>query len=44
VFDLTTGKLAWSYETGGPILTTPLAIGDHVLVVSTDRRVYMFHR
>ena len=44
VFDLGTGDVLWSYETDGPILATPLAIGEYVLVISTDRRAYMFHR
>jgi len=42
VYELATGKLLWRFLTGGPILTTPLRVEDHVLVVSSDRQVYMF--
>jgi len=44
VFDLDSGQLLWRFQTGGPILTSPLIAGKHVFVVSTDRRVYMFKR
>ena len=44
VFDLESSRLLWRFETGGPILTSPLIASNHVFVVSTDRRVYMFKR
>jgi outer membrane protein assembly factor BamB len=44
VFELTTGTLLWRFETGGPILTSPVVVGEHVLVVSSDKQVYMFKK
>ncbi|MBN2490232.1 MAG: PQQ-binding-like beta-propeller repeat protein [Planctomycetes bacterium] len=44
VFELTTGKRLWRFETGGPILTSPVIVDEHVLVVSSDKQVYLFQK